>query len=94
MMSIPIQKKITQDEVQKIFLSVDWLSGQYPSRLYKVLKNSSTVLFYKKIGFKIMEDGVAMQLCNYRFVLYSENPTLKFKIYSRANTFFIKSINV
>lgn len=126
------EKKFTQDEVQALFLSVGWVSGQYPSRLYKALKNSSTVLsawdentliglvrvlddsemvayvhyvlvnpkyqgqkvastmmkiikekyqeylyieimpeerknasFYEKLGFKIMESGVAMQLCNY-----------------------------
>ena len=126
------EKKFTQEEVQQLFLSVGWLSGQYPGRLYKALINSSTVLtawdvdklvglvrvlddsemvaymhyvlvnpdyqgqkiagtmigiikekykdylyleimpeesknaaFYKKIGFKVMEDGVAMQLCNF-----------------------------
>ncbi|MBK1812278.1 GNAT family N-acetyltransferase [Clostridium sp. YIM B02505] len=126
------EKKFTKEEVQQLFLSVGWLSGQYPSRLYKALKNSSTVLtawdedklvglvrvlddsemvaymhyvlvhpdyqgqkiagtmiemikekykeylyleimpeerknaaFYEKFGFKIMTDGVAMQLCNF-----------------------------
>lgn len=128
------EKKFTQAQVQELFLSVGWLSGQYPSRLYKALQNSSTVLtawdtdkqklvglvrllddsemvaymhyvlvnpdyqgqgiagtmiemikqkyknylyieimpeesknatFYQKHGFSIMEDGVAMQLCNF-----------------------------
>lgn len=126
------EKKFTQEEVQQLFLSVGWVSGQYPSRLYKALKNSSTVLtawdkdklvglvrvlddsemvaymhyvlvnpeyqgqriagtmiemikekykeylyleimpeerknaaFYEKFGFKVMSDGVAMQLCNF-----------------------------
>lgn len=126
------EKKFTQEEVQQLFLSVGWVSGQYPSRLYKALKNSSTVLtawdgdklvglvrvlddsemvaymhyvlvnpeyqgqriagtmiglikekyknylyleimpeesknaaFYEKFGFKVMTDGVAMQLCNF-----------------------------
>lgn len=125
-------KKFTQEEVQQLFLSVSWGSGRYPSRLYKALKNSSTVLtawdgdklvglvrvlddsemvafihyvlvnpdyqgqkiaetmigmikekykdylyleimpeerknavFYEKFGFKIMKDGIAMQLCNF-----------------------------
>ncbi|WP_434512517.1 GNAT family N-acetyltransferase [Desulfitobacterium sp. AusDCA] len=125
------RKKFTQEEVQQLFLSVGWLSGHYPSRLYKALINSSTVLtawdgdklvglvrvlddsemvaymhyvlvnpdyqgqriagtmigmikekykdylyleimpeesknaaFYEKLGFKIMADGVAMQLRN------------------------------
>lgn len=38
------EKKFTQDEVQRLFLSVGWVSGQYPSRLYKALLNSSTVI--------------------------------------------------
>ena len=38
------EKKFTQDEVQCLFLSVGWVSGQYPSRLYKALMNSSTVI--------------------------------------------------
>lgn len=38
------EKKFTQDEVQRLFLSVDWVSGQYPSRLYKALMHSSTVI--------------------------------------------------
>ena len=126
------EKEFTQEEVQQLFLSVGWVSGQYPSRLYKALINSSTVLtawdgdklvglirvlddsemvaymhyvlinpdyqgqkiagtmigmikekykdylyleimpeesknavFYEKFGFKIMADGVAMQLCNF-----------------------------
>ncbi|MBU5487511.1 GNAT family N-acetyltransferase [Clostridium sp. MSJ-8] len=126
------EKKFTKKEVQDLFLSIGWISGQYPSRLYKALMNSSTVItawnenklvglvrvlddtemvafmhyvlvhpeyqghgiaatmiemvkdkykdylyieimpeesknaaFYKRFGFKVMEDGVAMQLCNY-----------------------------
>lgn len=126
------EKKFNQEEVQQLFLSVGWTSGRYPSRLYKALMNSSTVLtawdgnklvglirvlddsemvaymhyvlvhpdyqgqkiagtmiemikekykdylyieimpeqsknsvFYEKFGFKIMADGVAMQLCNF-----------------------------
>ncbi|MGN0370021.1 MAG: GNAT family N-acetyltransferase [Butyrivibrio sp.] len=38
------EKKFTQDEVQSLFLSVGWVSGQYPSRLYKALMHSSTVI--------------------------------------------------
>ena len=125
-------KKFTQQQVQELFLSVGWVSGQYPSRLYKALMHSSTVItawdqdklvgrirvlddselvaymhyalvhpayqgegiagtmlrmvkekykdflyielmpeesknasFYQKFGFSVMEDGVAMQLCNF-----------------------------
>ena len=38
------EKKFPQEEVQKLFLSVGWTSGNYPKRLYKALMNSSTVL--------------------------------------------------
>ena len=38
------EKKFTQQQVQKLFLSVGWTSGNYPKRLYKALMNSSTVL--------------------------------------------------
>ncbi len=125
------EKKFTQEQVQELFLSVNWISGNYPERLYKALMNSSTVLtvwddeklvgltwvlddsemlaqihyvlvhpdyqgqgiagkmmeyvkekykdffyidvmpedkmnvpFYVKQGFKVMEDGAALQICN------------------------------
>ena len=38
------ERKYTEDEVQRLFLSVQWISGQYPKRLYKALQHSSTVL--------------------------------------------------
>lgn len=126
------QKKFTQEQVQELFLSVGWVSGQYPGRLYKALMGSSTVItawdegrlvglvralddgeltayihyvlvnpeyhghgiasrmielikekyhdylyievmpeerknaaFYQKCGFTLMEDGVALQICNF-----------------------------
>ena len=126
------EKIFTQDQVQQLFLSVGWVSGQYPQRLYKALMHSSTVLtvwdgdqlvgltrvlddsemlaqvhyvlvrpdhqglgiagamierikekyknylyiegmpedkdnvpFYVKHGFQVMENGAAIQICNY-----------------------------
>ncbi len=126
------EKRFTQEQVQKLFLSVNWTSGNYPKRLYKALMNSSTVLtawdeeelvglvrvlddtemlaqihyvlvrpdyqgkgiagtmlehikekykdfmyievmpedkknvpFYEKHGFTVMENGAAIQICNY-----------------------------
>ncbi len=126
------EKKFNVTQVQELFLSVGWISGEYPTRLYKALMNSSTVIsawdgdrlvglvralddselvaymhyvlvhpdyhgqgiaghmvelvkekykdylyielmpeerknaaFYEKHGFQIMQDGVAMQLCNF-----------------------------
>ena len=38
------EKCFTQEQVQELFLSVGWVSGQYPQRLYKALMHSSTVL--------------------------------------------------
>lgn len=38
------EKIFTQEQVQKLFLSVGWISGEYPQRLYKALMHSSTVL--------------------------------------------------
>ena len=38
------EKKFTKQQVQELFLSVNWISGNYPERLYKALMNSSTVL--------------------------------------------------
>ena len=38
------EKIFTQAQIQQLFLSVNWVSGNYPERLYKALMNSSTVL--------------------------------------------------
>lgn len=38
------EKKFTIEQVQSLFLSVGWVSGQYPTRLYKALMHSSTVI--------------------------------------------------
>lgn len=38
------KKIFTQQAVQDLFLSVGWISGTYPCRLYKALLHSSTVL--------------------------------------------------
>ena len=126
------EKNFSKNDIEELFLSVNWVSGQYPNRLYKALMNSSSVLtawqdnnlaglvrvlddsemtayihyvlvnpkyqglgigknmiekvikkyqdylyieimpekrknseFYKKFGFQVMTDGVAMQICNF-----------------------------
>ena len=126
------EKCFTPEQVQALFRSVGWVSGEYPSRLHKALMHSSTVLtawdgerlvglarvlddsemvaymhyvlvhpdyhgqgiagrmiervkakyrdflyleimpeerknaaFYQRFGFRVMEDGVPMQLCNF-----------------------------
>lgn len=44
MITYTSEKRFTQQAVQDLFLSVGWVSGNYPSRLYKALLGSSTVL--------------------------------------------------
>lgn len=125
-------KTFSVSDVEHLFLSVGWVSGKYPTRLYKALMHSSTVItawdgkklvglirviddselalymhyvlvdpeyqgmgiatemlnrvkekyknylyievmpedknnvpFYKKHGFSLMENGAAMQICNF-----------------------------
>jgi Acetyltransferases len=38
------EKKFTKEQIEELFLSVNWVSGQYPERLYKALMHSQTVL--------------------------------------------------
>lgn len=44
MLNFTEDKIFTIEQVQELFLSVNWISGQYPERLYKALMHSSTVL--------------------------------------------------
>ena len=37
------EKIFTKEQVEQLFLSVNWISGKFPERLYKALMNSSTV---------------------------------------------------
>ena len=38
------KKNFTKEEVQRLFRSVHWVSGEYPERLHKALMHSSTVI--------------------------------------------------
>lgn len=67
------EKKFTQEEVQNLFLSVGWVSGQYPSRLYKALINSSTVLTAwagdKLVGLvRVLDDSEMVAYIHYVLV--------------------------
>lgn len=44
MLKFTEDKIFTKEQVQELFLSVGWISGEYPDRLYKALLHSSTVL--------------------------------------------------
>ena len=58
------EKKFTQEQIQELFLSVNWISGNYPEQLYKALMNSSTVLTVwdneKLVGLTRVLDDSAM----------------------------------
>ena len=66
------EKTFTQEQVQQLFLSVHWISGNYPERLYKALMHSSTVLTVwdgeKLIGLTRVLDDTAM-LAQIHYVL-------------------------
>lgn len=38
------ERKFTQRQVEELFLSVGWVSGKYPERLYRALQQSPYVL--------------------------------------------------
>ena len=44
MLKFTEEKIFTKEQVQELFLSANWVSGQYPDQLYKALMHSSTVL--------------------------------------------------
>lgn len=66
------EKCFTREQVQQLFLSVNWISGNYPDRLYKALMNSSMVLTVwdeeKLIGLTRVLDDTEM-LAQIHYVL-------------------------
>ena len=64
MLKFTEEKIFTQEQVQQLFLSVHWISGNYPDRLYKALMHSSTVLTVwddtKLVGLTRVLDDTAM----------------------------------
>ena len=38
------ERKFTQKQVEELFLSIGWVSGKYPTALYRALQHSSFVL--------------------------------------------------
>ena len=66
-------KKFNVTQVQNLFLSVGWVSGQYPQRLYQALQNSSTVLTAwtgdRLVGLiRVLDDGGMMAYLHYVLV--------------------------
>ena len=67
------EKIFTQEQVQELFLSVNWISGNYPERLYKALMNSSTVLTVwddeKLVGLtRVLDDSEMLAQIHYVLV--------------------------
>lgn len=67
------EKKFTQKQVEELFLSVGWVSGQYPERLYQALMHSSTVFTawddHELVGLlRVLDDGGMMAYVHYVLV--------------------------
>ncbi len=66
-------KIFSEDQVQQLFLSVNWISGKYPKRLYKALMNSATVLTVwdhdKLVGLtRVLDDSAMLAQIHYVLV--------------------------
>ena len=66
-------KNFTQNDVEKLFLSVGWVSGRYPKRLYRALMNSSLVVTAKDgerlVGLvRCLSDDVMLAYVHYVLV--------------------------
>ena len=67
------EKKFTQKQVEELFLSVGWVSGQYPERLYQALMHSSSVFTAwsndQLVGLlRVLDDGGMMAYVHYVLV--------------------------
>lgn len=67
------EKCFTKEQVRDLFLSVNWISGEYPEQLYKALLNSQTVFTAwdgdKLVGLvRAMDDGVMLAYMHYALV--------------------------
>lgn len=67
------EKKFTKEQVQQLFLSVNWISGKYPERLYTALMNLSTVLTVwddeRLVGLtRVLDDTEMLALVHYVLV--------------------------
>lgn len=68
------EKRFAKEDIQTLFLSVGWKSGEYPERLYKALHGSSTVLTAwdenKLVGLlRAIDDGEMLAYIHYVLVM-------------------------
>ena len=73
MLTYTEEKKFTQEQVQELFLSVNWISGNYSERLYRALMNSSMVLTVwddeKLVGLtRVLDDSEMLAQIHYVLV--------------------------
>lgn len=67
------EKIFTAEQVEELFLSVKWISGKYPDRLYRALLNSSTVITAwdnkRLVGLvRVLDDGGMVAYIHYVLV--------------------------
>ena len=67
------EKVFTQKQIEELFLSVNWISGKYPDRLYKALLESSTVITAwdkeRLVGLvRVLDDGGMLAYMHYVLV--------------------------
>ena len=67
------EKIFSVQQVQNLFLSVNWISGNYPERLHKALMNSSTVITAwhedQLVGLvRVLDDSEMMAYIHYVLV--------------------------
>lgn len=67
------EKIFTSEQIEELFLSVKWISGKYPDRLYRALLNSSTVITAwdnkRLVGLaRVLDDGEMLAYMHYVLV--------------------------
>lgn len=67
------EKNFTVEQIEELFLSVKWVSGRYPDRLYRALLNSSTVITAwdnkRLVGLvRVLDDGGMVAYMHYVLV--------------------------
>ena len=67
------ERTFTQEQVQQLFRSVGWVSGEYPDKLYQALMGSSTVISAwdggRLVGLvRALDDGAMLAYMHYVLV--------------------------
>lgn len=67
------EKRFNQKQVEKLFLSVGWVSGKYPEKLFSALMNSQTVISAwcgdELVGLiRALDDGAMVAFLHYALV--------------------------